>query len=98
MSGFVQIVSCNRENCPWHRVTDVGAMPWCDNPEAPDTRVARRMTEGVPEQCPVHTKGPYLMVVTYPEPRKQVPIIIESVREMLSDWRKLWISQLDKSL
>ena len=95
---MIQVISCNKRDCPWHRVTDVGAMSWCDNPEAPSTHVAMKMESGTPEACPVQTKGPYLMLVTHPRPSERVPVLVESVRQMLDDWQALWAKQFDKSL
>jgi len=95
---IVQVISCNKRDCPWHKVTSVGAMSTCVNPEAPNDRVARKMEHGTPEECPVKTKGPYLMLVTHPRPGEQIPVIVESVRKELDDWQALWSRQLDKSL
>ena len=88
MSGIVQVISCNKCDCPWHRVTDVGSMSKCENPEAPSSGVARKMDGGVPELCPVKTKGPCLVVVPSPSLGEQ----------MLDDWRVFLRDRLDKSL
>jgi hypothetical protein len=63
-------------------------MSKCENPDAPSSGVARKMDGGVPELCPVKTKGPYLVVVTSQN----------LGRKMLDDWRAFKKDWLDKSL
>lgn len=95
---MIQVIACNRRDCPWYRVTDIGAMSMCKNPEAAHERVAAKMERGTPELCPVKLQGPYLVVTTDPNPSDQIPRVVASVRRELDDWEALWRQQLDKSL